>query len=109
MNHRMIYRMLLAAVVFVLFAASLGLAHTVTIGKGARLGNGPEVQPGTYRLEVIKNQSTTEAAFSRAHADTGDGRVMSGRASPGGSPEMAALSSLRPWVHLGKPPIWEPY
>ncbi|HMD99440.1 MAG TPA: hypothetical protein VKM93_19195 [Terriglobia bacterium] len=63
MNHRMIYRMLLAAVVFVLFAASLGLAHTVTIGKGARLGNGPEVQPGTYRLEVIKNQSTTEAAF----------------------------------------------
>jgi len=62
MDRKMMYRTL-AGVVFVLVAASLTLAHEVIIGNRARLGNGPELQPGTYRLEVIKNQGTSEAAF----------------------------------------------
>jgi len=62
MEHRMMYRTS-AAVVFVLVAASLTLAHEVKIGYQARLGNGPELQPGTYRLEVVKNQDTSEAVF----------------------------------------------
>ena len=62
MEHRMIWRTFVA-IVFVILAASLTLAHEVTITNRARLGNGPELQPGTYRLEVIKIQGTSEAAF----------------------------------------------
>jgi hypothetical protein len=62
MEHRMMYRTL-AVVVFVLAAVGLALAHEVKISYRARLGNGPELQPGTYRLEVVKNQDTSEAAF----------------------------------------------
>ncbi|HEV2350601.1 MAG TPA: hypothetical protein VG028_12225 [Terriglobia bacterium] len=62
MKHRMIYRSLIAFA-FALLSASLTLAHEVTIGERARLGNGPELQPGTYRLELVKNQQTAEAVF----------------------------------------------
>ncbi len=62
MEHKVIYHTL-AAVVFVLVSASLTLAHEVNIDYRARLGNGPELQPGTYRLEVVKNQDTSEAVF----------------------------------------------
>jgi hypothetical protein len=62
MEHRMMYRTL-AIVVFVLIAASLALAHEVNIVYQAKLGNGPELQPGTYRLDVVKNQDTSEALF----------------------------------------------
>jgi hypothetical protein len=62
MEYRMIYRML-SVVVFVLVSASSTMAHEVTIGERARLGNGPELQPGTYRLELVKNQDTSEAVF----------------------------------------------
>jgi len=62
MDHKMMYRTL-AVVAFVLVAASVTLAHEVVISNRARLGNGPELQPGTYRLEVIKNQGVAEAAF----------------------------------------------
>jgi hypothetical protein len=62
MENRMMYRML-AAVVFMLVAASFTFAHEVKIGERARLGDGPELKPGTYRLELVKNQDTSEAVF----------------------------------------------
>lgn len=62
MNRRTISR-LLTTVVFALAAAGFSWAHEVTITYQSKLGNGPELQPGTYRVELIKNQETSEAAF----------------------------------------------
>ena len=62
MEHRIMYRFLMA-VVFVLVSAGITLAHEVKIDHRAKLGNGPELQPGTYRLELMKTQDTSEAAF----------------------------------------------
>jgi hypothetical protein len=62
MNYRMMYRGLVTFII-VLVAAGLALAHEVTISYQAKLGNGPALQPGTYRLEVVKNQGASEAAF----------------------------------------------
>jgi len=62
MSSRMTFR-LLATVVFVFVAAGLTLAREVTMTYQAKLGEGPELQPGTYRVELIKNQETSEVAF----------------------------------------------
>jgi len=62
MDNRKMYRVL-STVVFVLVFAGITLAHEVTITEPAKLGNGPEIQPGTYRVEVVKNQDTSEAVF----------------------------------------------
>ena len=51
------------AFMFLLFAASTSLAHEVKIAGAARLGNGPIIEPGTYRIEVIKNQDSSDAVF----------------------------------------------
>lgn len=62
MKLRMLYHSLLAFAL-VLVAASLTLAHDVTISERAKLGNGPELNAGTYRLKLVKNQDTSEAVF----------------------------------------------
>jgi len=62
MSSRMTFR-LLATVVFVFVAAGLTLAREVTMTYQAKLGEGPELQPGTYQVELIKNQETSEVAF----------------------------------------------
>ena len=62
MSSRMTFR-LLATVVFVFVAAGLTLAREVMITYQAKLGEGPELQPGTYQVELIKNQETSEVAF----------------------------------------------
>lgn len=62
MTHIMIHRAAMAAV-FLLVAAGLAWPHEVTITYQAKLGDGRELQPGTYRLEVVRNQDATEVAF----------------------------------------------
>ena len=52
-----------AAFMLLLFAASTSLAHEVNIGGAARLGNGSSIEAGTYRIEVIKNQDSSDAVF----------------------------------------------
>jgi hypothetical protein len=51
------------AFMFLLSAASTSLAHEVKITGAARLGNGPFIEEGTYRIEVIKNQDSSDAVF----------------------------------------------
>ena len=52
-----------AAFMLLLFAATTSLAHEVRISGAARLGNGPIIEGGTYRIEVIKNQDSSDAVF----------------------------------------------
>ncbi|MFZ0960585.1 MAG: hypothetical protein WAO35_06735 [Terriglobia bacterium] len=42
---------------------SIAAAHEVTIGQRAKIGYGPELQPGTYRVEVVKNEDSAEVSF----------------------------------------------
>ena len=65
MNDKTIHQVLLTTI-FVLAAAGFTLAHEVVISDQAKLGNGPELQPGSYQIELIKNQDTSEAAFYKA-------------------------------------------
>jgi hypothetical protein len=51
------------AVIALLFTAGISLAHEVTISNLAKLGNGPQIEPGTYRVEVLKNQESPEVIF----------------------------------------------
>ena len=62
MKSRKIHQ-LLFTVVFICIPAAITLAHDVRISKPVRLGNGPELQPGTYRLELVKNQNGAECLF----------------------------------------------
>ena len=64
MSKRMGYR-ILSTLVCTLVFVSIAAAHEVSIGERARVGNGPELQPGTYRVEVVKNQDSAEVASSR--------------------------------------------
>lgn len=50
---------LACALVFVSIAA----AHEVTITDRARIGHGDVLQPGTYQVEVVKNQDSSEVLF----------------------------------------------
>jgi len=64
MNLRVIVRVL--GIVAVLLAGiGVSLADEVVITYQAKLGSGPELQPGTYRVEIVKNQDLSEAAFYR--------------------------------------------
>lgn len=62
MNSRNIYRLLFAGVL-VLVSTGIALAHDVRLFDPAKLANGPELQPGTYRVEVVKGQDASEALF----------------------------------------------
>jgi hypothetical protein len=43
--------------------ACFASAHEVLITSQSKLGNGPSLKPDTYRLEVVKNQDSSEALF----------------------------------------------
>ena len=74
MNHNAIKRAL-AAVVALLFAGGVASAKfpkpgksgtksaNVTIIQAAKLGNGPELQPGDYRATLTPGSDSTEVAF----------------------------------------------
>jgi hypothetical protein len=62
MHNRMKFR-ILVALVFTLLFACLAAAHEVIISDQAKLGNGPSLEPGTYRIELVKDQTPTEVLF----------------------------------------------
>jgi hypothetical protein len=62
MSKKMGYR-ILSALAFTLVLACLASSHEVTISDLARLGKGPVLEPGTYRVEVVKNQDSAEVRF----------------------------------------------
>ncbi len=56
-------RQVLLTVMLVGVSAAITLAKNVQVSDPARLGNGPELQPGTYRIELINNQDGSECLF----------------------------------------------
>jgi len=62
MSKRTVYQVLFSLVCTLVFV-SVASAHQITIGERMRIGNGPEVQAGTYRVEVAKNQDAAEVSF----------------------------------------------
>jgi hypothetical protein len=62
MSKKIGYR-ILSTMVFTLAIVSIAVAHEVIITKGAKIGNGPELQPGTYQVEIVKNQDSAEVSF----------------------------------------------
>ena len=62
MSKRMMYR-ILSALVCTLVFVSIATAHEVSITYRANVGNGAELQPGTYRVEVVKNHDSSEVLF----------------------------------------------
>ena len=51
------------AFMLLFFAATTSFAHEVKIAGAAQLGNGPIIEEGTYRIEVIKNQDSSQAVL----------------------------------------------
>jgi hypothetical protein len=47
----------------ILFLATVAMAKEISIHYPAKLGNGPELQPGTYKIELVKNQTSPEVLF----------------------------------------------
>jgi hypothetical protein len=62
MPKRMAYRILCTLVCTLVFI-SIAAAHEVRISERAKVGNGPELEQGTYRVEVEKNQDSAEVLF----------------------------------------------
>jgi hypothetical protein len=54
---------ILSTLVGGLFIVSVAAAHDVRISQRAKIGNGPELDQGTYRVEVEKNQESAEVVF----------------------------------------------
>jgi hypothetical protein len=54
---------ILATVIYTVVFVSIAAAHEVRISRPARVGNGPELQAGTYRVEVVKTQDSAEVRF----------------------------------------------
>ena len=53
----------LSAGIFMLVFASIATAHEVRLSEPARVANASKLQPGLYRVEVVKNQNSSEALF----------------------------------------------
>jgi hypothetical protein len=68
MKHKLMYCGIAVSLVL-LFAAGTSVAHEITISTTARLGNGPTLEAGKYRVELIKNQDSSDAVFYRGHGD----------------------------------------
>ena len=68
MRHKLMYWGITAFLVL-LFTAGSSVAHEITISTTARLGNGPTLEAGKYRVELIKNQDSSDAVFYRGHDD----------------------------------------
>lgn len=56
---------ILSLLLCTLASASIARAQEVSIMFRARAGNGLELQPGTYRVEVVKDQAFAEVRFYR--------------------------------------------
>lgn len=59
---RMGYRILSTLVCTFVFV-SIATAHEITIGQRGKVGNGQELEQGTYRVEVEKNENSAEVLF----------------------------------------------
>jgi hypothetical protein len=53
----------IAAATCMFVFVSIAPAHEVRITDPAKVGPGSELQPGTYRVEVVKNQDSSEVLF----------------------------------------------
>jgi len=62
MSKRMMWRILSTLVCIFLFMA-IATAHEVVISEQAKVGNGAELEQGTYRVEVEKNGDSAEVLF----------------------------------------------
>jgi hypothetical protein len=62
MRHKPMYCGIIAFL-FLLFAAGSSSAHEITISESSKLGKGPTIEAGTYRIELIKNQDASHAVF----------------------------------------------
>jgi hypothetical protein len=62
MSKRIGYR-IPSTLVCTLVLASIAMAHEVTLRQRAKVGNGPELEQGTYQVEVEKNQDSAEVLF----------------------------------------------
>ncbi len=54
---------ILSTFVCTLAFMSIATAQELSIGERMRIGNGPELQPGTYRVEIVTNQDSAEVNF----------------------------------------------
>ena len=52
-----------AAAICMFVLVSIAAAHEVLIKDRARVASGSELQPGTYRVKVVKNQDSSEVHF----------------------------------------------
>ena len=52
-----------ATFMLLLFALNISFAHEVTMMAAARLGDGPSIEAGKYRIELIKTQDSSHAVF----------------------------------------------
>jgi hypothetical protein len=62
MSKRMRYG-ILSSIVCMLVFVSIAAPRDVKIMGRTKVGNGPELQPGTYQVEVVKNQDSAEVRF----------------------------------------------
>ena len=74
MSKRMGY-WILSALICTFVLGSMAAAHEIKIGQRAKIGNGQALEPGTYRVEVERNQNSAEVLFFQ-----GDELVAAGKA-----------------------------
>jgi hypothetical protein len=62
MRHNLMYCGI-AALLVLLLAGGSSVAHEITVRGSSRLGKGPTLEAGTYRIELIKHQDSSDAVF----------------------------------------------
>jgi hypothetical protein len=81
----------IAAAVCMFVFVSIAAAHEVRISDPAKVGPSSELQPGTYRVEVVKNQDSSEVHFYK-------GSVVAHPRDPG-KPKKQKLRTLKSITH----------
>ena len=66
MAKRILFRILSTLICTLVFVA-IAAAHEIDFAQQVKIGNGPALQPGTYRVEVVKKQNSTEVTFSQGN------------------------------------------
>jgi hypothetical protein len=54
---------ILSTLICAFVSVAIAMAHEITIGQQAKIGKGQILEPGTYRVEVEKNQDSAEVCF----------------------------------------------
>lgn len=54
---------ILATLVCAIAIVSIASAHELSLKSRGKIANGPELQPGTYQIKVVKNQDSAEVRF----------------------------------------------